>query len=158
PNDGASTNAFFLADLSGAVPGVDTLYTSTSAAGVGIHKYAKSCTGNVCTWAAKNFIALPGIEAMTASVSGTTVSLFATNGLEVFRLTDSTGYNANMAGSFSSILSVGSNQSLRGLAFAPTATGLAGDYNGDGHVDALDYTVWRNNFGDATEGDIHNNG
>ena len=35
---------------------------------------------------------------------------------------------------------------------------LPGDYNDDGVVDALDYTVWRNNLGDANETDIHNNG
>jgi autotransporter-associated beta strand protein len=33
-----------------------------------------------------------------------------------------------------------------------------GDYNGDGIVDAVDYTVWRNNLGDLTEADINNNG
>ena len=36
--------------------------------------------------------------------------------------------------------------------------GVAGDYNNDGKVDAADYTVWRNNLGDANEDDIHNNG
>jgi hypothetical protein len=35
---------------------------------------------------------------------------------------------------------------------------LSGDYNGDGTVDAADYTVWRNNLGDANESDINNNG
>lgn len=35
---------------------------------------------------------------------------------------------------------------------------LEGDYNGDGRVDAADYTVWRNNLGDATEADINFNG
>lgn len=29
----------------------------------------------------------------------------------------------------------------------PAAAGVAGDYNGDGKVDAADYTVWRNNLG-----------
>lgn len=38
------------------------------------------------------------------------------------------------------------------------ATGLAGDFNDDGVVDAVDYTVWRNNFGDADETNINNNG
>jgi hypothetical protein len=35
---------------------------------------------------------------------------------------------------------------------------IAGDYNDDGIVDAVDYTVWRNNLGDATEADINNAG
>lgn len=33
-----------------------------------------------------------------------------------------------------------------------------GDYNNDGTVNAADYTVWRNNLGDATEQDINNAG
>jgi hypothetical protein len=32
---------------------------------------------------------------------------------------------------------------------------LAGDYNNDGNVDALDYTLWRNNLGDSTEADLN---
>jgi hypothetical protein len=36
--------------------------------------------------------------------------------------------------------------------------GLAGDYNDDGVVDAVDYTVWRNNLGDADETNLNNNG
>jgi beta-glucanase (GH16 family) len=38
------------------------------------------------------------------------------------------------------------------------APGLAGDYNNDGVVDAVDYTVWRNNLNDPTEADLNNNG
>jgi hypothetical protein len=41
---------------------------------------------------------------------------------------------------------------------AGAAPGIDGDYNNDGIVDALDYTVWRNNLGDANETDINNNG
>jgi hypothetical protein len=32
------------------------------------------------------------------------------------------------------------------------ATSLSGDYNGNGTVDAADYTVWRNTFGDVGSG------
>ncbi|TWT77296.1 hypothetical protein Pla123a_19540 [Posidoniimonas polymericola] len=38
------------------------------------------------------------------------------------------------------------------------AAGLPGDYNGDGVVDAADYTQWRDNKGDADESAIMNNG
>jgi hypothetical protein len=50
--------------------------------------------------------------------------------------------------------------SLFHVEFNSTATpmGLAGDYNGDHVVNALDYSVWRNNLGDPTEADIMNNG
>lgn len=33
-----------------------------------------------------------------------------------------------------------------------------GDFNGDGHVDAADYTLWRDNLGDPDESAINNNG
>jgi hypothetical protein len=36
--------------------------------------------------------------------------------------------------------------------------GLAGDYNGNGVVDAADYTAWRDNLGDSDEADINGNG
>ncbi len=35
------------------------------------------------------------------------------------------------------------------VRFWQLQTGLAGDYNGDGHVDAADYTVWRNSDGQS---------
>jgi hypothetical protein len=41
------------------------------------------------------------------------------------------------------------------VAIEPTPTG---DYNDDGVVDAVDYTVWRNNLGDETEDNINNSG
>src|SRR5690606_31091786 len=31
-----------------------------------------------------------------------------------------------------------------------SSTAIAGDFNGDGQVDAADYTVWRNNLGSTT--------
>jgi hypothetical protein len=40
----------------------------------------------------------------------------------------------------------------------PVVAEPTGDYNGDGIVDAVDYTVWRNNLGDLTEDDINNSG
>jgi hypothetical protein len=42
--------------------------------------------------------------------------------------------------------------------FQAAPSNLPGDYNGDGRVDAIDYAVWRNNLGDATEADINFNG
>jgi hypothetical protein len=46
-----------------------------------------------------------------------------------------------------------------GLAInAAAVASLPGDYNNDLVVDAADYTVWRNNFGNPSEAIIHNNG
>lgn len=38
------------------------------------------------------------------------------------------------------------------------AAGQAGDFNGDGFVDAADYTTWRDNLGDADETNINDAG
>ena len=38
------------------------------------------------------------------------------------------------------------------------SAGLGGDFNGDGIVDLADYTVWRNNLGNADESVLANNG
>jgi hypothetical protein len=56
---------------------------------------------------------------------------------------------------------VAGESTLRGGVIVATSLAppsLDGDYNGDGVVDAVDYTVWRNNLGDATEADINHNG
>src|SRR6185295_9674055 len=39
-NDSASTNDFHFLDLDASVPGVDTLYASTSAVSIGVRKYS----------------------------------------------------------------------------------------------------------------------
>jgi hypothetical protein len=44
------------------------------------------------------------------------------------------------------------------IDFVDTVGGLLGDFNGDGIVDAADYTVWRDNLGAPDESSIGNNG
>ena len=40
----------------------------------------------------------------------------------------------------------------------PSAVGLPGDFNNDGHVDAADYVLWRDHLGAATEAALNGNG
>jgi hypothetical protein len=47
---------------------------------------------------------------------------------------------------------------VTGLVDYVEVAGLAGDYNNDGIVDAVDYTVWRNHLNEPTEASINNNG
>ena len=108
--DAQSTNAFYFADLSGAVPGVDTLYTSTGV----LRKYSLVAG----SWVANGSVGT-GFEALTAAVDGSNVTLFATNGLTVQRIVDTNGYNSAFGGSLSTILTAGANESFRGLALAP---------------------------------------
>jgi hypothetical protein len=44
------------------------------------------------------------------------------------------------------------------INLGPVEATLAGDFNDDGIVDAVDYTVWRNHLGEADEANLHHNG
>lgn len=59
--------------------------------------------------------------------------------------------------SLGNIFQVGSEEDLT-IDFALLAPGLSGDFNGDGQVDAADYTLWRDNLGNTDESAINNNG
>ena len=144
--------AFFFADLTPTVPGVDTLYVAdnTTHTGVnpapagGITKY--SLVGGV--WQSNgtvddtnsNYQGLTGIVQNNGSVK-----LFATkgdngnvnNGLYIASLTDSTGYNGALSGTPTTIATAGTNEAFRGIG-ALSVTGLPGDLNLDGHVNAAD--------------------
>jgi uncharacterized repeat protein (TIGR01451 family) len=120
---------FFFADLSPAVPGVDTLYVADDAAG--IEKF--SLVGG--TWTANGTITAASVRGLTASVNGTTVTLYgttggsgATGGGSLYKFTDSTGYNAAISGSASVIATAAANEAFRGVAFAPV--GPTVDLNG----------------------------
>jgi hypothetical protein len=128
-SDTNSVNSFFFADLDAGVAGLDTLYTST---GTAIRKFA--LVGGV--WAAKGTFT-PAVndgsefEAMTASVSGSSVTIYASNLSTVQRLTDASGYNGTLSGTPSIIVTAGAGTAFRGLAFAPNvpepaSVGLAG--------------------------------
>ena len=70
--------------------------------------------------------------------------------------TGSSGYDSLRIGSPSNVSSLG-NGTYGGVIFDnirltledAVAGPLTGDYNGDGEVDAADYTVWRDNLGNA---------
>src|SRR5262249_22978736 len=127
------------------------LYTSTSSAGDGIHKYSKNASGN---WVSNGFAGLIGIEAIAATANGSNVTVYATDRFSIYRWTDSSGYNVPISGSVgASILTADADQTFRGLAFAPfnsVSPGLTGDYNGNGQVDAADYVLWRKFSGTTT--------
>src|SRR5262249_52423051 len=99
--DGASTNAFVFLDLNSSVDGVDTLYTSTSAQGDGVHKYSKvfNNTTMAYDWVTNGFTALFGIEALTATASGSNVKVFAATRSSIYEMDDSSGYNVAIGGS-----------------------------------------------------------
>lgn len=124
PTSGAP-NAFFLADLTPSVAGVDTLYIADETGSGGqIQKY--SLVGG--TWTANGTIAASGVRGLTGVVSGTSVALYGTTGGStptgggsIYALTDATGYNAAISGSLATIATASTNTAFRGIALAPQA-------------------------------------
>jgi predicted extracellular nuclease len=120
-----SPYAFFFADLSAAVPGVDTLYVASDDAAA-LTKYSLvngSWTSNGTVGTSTD-----AYRGLTATVSGTTVTLFATRkggsgsagGGELVTLTDSSGYNGAFSGTPTLLATAAANESFRGVALAPT--------------------------------------
>jgi len=118
---------FFFADLDGS-PGGDTLYLIDESAG--IQKW--SLVGG--NWSLLNAIAPTSdtLYGVTGVVSGTTVTLYATgsgasnDAGTLYTLTDSSGFNAPMSGSLSTLATVTSPgmEAFRGVALAPEPPGF----------------------------------
>jgi len=114
-----SITGYFFADLSVGVAGVDTLYVADDV-GNQVQKYSL-VSG---TWTANGSIAATAARGLTGTVSGTTVTLFGTLGATggtLYRLVDTSGYNATISGSVTSIATPGTNRAFRGVAMAPAS-------------------------------------
>jgi len=114
-----SATGFFFADLNAGVAGVDTLYVADDSLGQ-VQKYSL-VSG---TWVANGSISAVSARGLTGSVQGTTVTLFGTlgsAGTTLYKLIDSTGYNATISGSIATLASAGLNRAFRGVAFAPSS-------------------------------------
>jgi uncharacterized protein len=124
----ANPNGFIFADLSAAVPGVDTLYIADGTGANGLAKF--SLVGGIWTFNSRITTATPlaggaavgisGLAGITATVSGTTVTLFENNATSLFSLVDTAGYNAAFSTTvLTTIATAGTNTAFRGVAFAP---------------------------------------
>lgn len=148
-----SPNGFFFCHLNGTGTAVDTLYAcddSTSASG-GINKF--SLVGG--SWVANGTVGNPadGYAGLCATVSGTTVTLYATRSLsgnstgggDLVKLVDPTGYNASMGSPTITLLaSAGSKKAFRGVALAPMAApgfNVISSANPSGYQDAVSFTA-----------------
>jgi predicted extracellular nuclease len=119
-----SNYSFYLADLSSAVPGVDTLYVADDGAGA-LTKF--SLVGS--NWVSNGTIgtSTDSYRGLTGKVNGTSVNLFATReggsgatgGGELVSLTDTGGYNGAFSGTPTVIATASANTAFRGVAFAP---------------------------------------
>lgn len=123
---GSSPYAFYFADLSTAVAGVDVAYVADdrTATGGGIQKY--SLVGG--TWTLNGTIAggtTPAtvLRGLAGSVAGNTVTLAASAVGGLYVLSDATGYNVAPTAPLPATPQVASvtNTVFRGVAFAPVA-------------------------------------
>jgi choice-of-anchor C domain-containing protein len=118
-----SPYAFQLLDLTPSVPGPDTLYLADE--GIGLRKF--SLVAGV--WSDNGSIGTDSDDyrGLTASVSGTGVTLFATRlggstapgGGELVILTDTSGYNGTITGTPTLLATAAANTAFRGVALTP---------------------------------------
>lgn len=109
--------AFFFADLSASVPGVDTLYVASDDAGA-LTKYSL-VSGS---WVSNGAVGVNADDyrGITGVVTGTSVTLYATRlSTQLVSLTDTSGYNGSFAGTPTLLASSGTNKAFRGVALAP---------------------------------------
>lgn len=126
---------YFLADLDSGVAGNDTLYVADDTPGT-ITKF--SLVGG--SWTSNGSVVLSTARGLTGSVNGSNVTLFATNGTSLQSLTDTTGYNATLTVTPTSLAVAPANTAFRGVAFAPAPSAVVTqkanvDMNGDGRSD-----------------------
>jgi hypothetical protein len=114
-----SPYAFFFADLSVAVPGLDTLYVADDAAG--LQKYSL----NAGNWVLKGTVGLGAdmYRGLTGVVNGGTVSLFATSATttvsKLVSLSDASGYDGSFTSALTTLSTSGANTLYRGVALLP---------------------------------------
>jgi hypothetical protein len=117
-----SPYGFFSADLDG-VSGLDTLYVADD--GVGLQKFSLVGGNSVASGTAG--AAADVYRGLTATVSGSTVTLFTTRkggaaaagGGELAALVDSSGYNGALSGTPTLLATAAANTAFRGVALAP---------------------------------------
>lgn len=124
-----SPYGFFFADLDAGVAGVDVLYMASDDAAA-LTKF--SLVGG--NWVSNGTIgvAADAYRGLTATVSGTTVTLYATRkggsgatgGGELVSLVDASGYNGAFSGTPTLLATAAANTAFRGVALAPEAAAL----------------------------------
>lgn len=120
-----SPYGFFFADLTAAVPGLDTLYVAEdTTAGGQIQKYCLESG----SWIARGTIGAAAVRGLTAVAGVSSVTLYATTGGggasgggTLYAITDASGYGNNASGSAATLAGASANTAFRGVALAPLA-------------------------------------
>jgi hypothetical protein len=118
----SSPYAFYFADLSADVPGVDVVYVAddgSNASTGGIQKWSLVGTN----WVLNGTIEGANVHGLNGTTNGTTVSLATNTNTDLYLLADNTGYNAapTLNSLPAPIATAAINTAFRGLAFAPVA-------------------------------------
>jgi len=114
PTSGAS-NGFLFARLGNVGAGFDTLYVADDGSSQ-LQKF--SLVGS--SWVSNGNIPAGTARGLTGVVVGSSVTLFGTNGSNLFTFTDNSGYNAPISGTITVRASAGTNKAFRGVAFTPS--------------------------------------
>ncbi|MFL6233522.1 MAG: ExeM/NucH family extracellular endonuclease, partial [Thermoanaerobaculia bacterium] len=116
PTATGSPNGFFFADLNAGVAGVDTVYVADD--GGTIQKYSLVAG----SWTLNGSITAASARGLTATVSGSTVTLYVTYsaGSKLAKVVDTAGYNAAPSTTtVTDLATAGTNTAFRGVALAP---------------------------------------
>jgi len=136
----SSPYAFYLADLTETVAGLDTLYVADDASVTtstgGLSKYSLVggswvSNGRITSYTGTDLAGTVVTASfqpvgLTGSTSGTTVSLFASTGTRLFSLSDASGYNQAFSSTAPTQIAIAAaNTAFRGVAFAPSAADVS---------------------------------
>jgi len=122
PTSGTSNYSFAMFDLNGSVgffgTDMDTMYVAIDGASGGVFKWTFDGTN----WVADGSVALADVRGLTGVASGSSVTLYVTtagasNTLRT--ITDTSGYDSTMTGSFTTLATASANTAFRGVAFVP---------------------------------------
>jgi hypothetical protein len=127
PTSGILPRAFFFADLDATVPGIDVLYFADRTSNAGVRKYSL-VSGN---WVSNGNIAMTGTcTGLAGQVSGSTVTLYATDNAHMYTATDGSGYNGTMTATATLLAIPSINTAFRGIAFTPNPLPLPVSFSG----------------------------
>ncbi len=125
-----SPHSFFLADLSSSIAGMDTLYVADD--GAGLLKYSLVAG----TWTANGLLGTTtdDYRGLTGVAANGSVTLYAVRdnggGADTLvTVTDTSGYNAGITGTVSTVATAAANTAFRSVALAPAPAPACSELN-----------------------------
>jgi uncharacterized repeat protein (TIGR02543 family) len=83
----------------------------------GIYKF--SSTNDGASWTSRNKVTTASIYAIVAKVNGSNVDVYATTTTSILKLTDTVAFDADIAGTSSTLVTAPTNTFFRGISFSP---------------------------------------